>query len=266
MTFFSIQKERILKFLEFKGMSKNKFYLETGISNGTLDKKGGLSVETIEKFISKFPEVNLMWLILGEGEMLTENINIVSHSIVSEPGFVYQQSSDLDLLYEDDEPEIFTNKNGNKFFVYPDNTIKIEVPLLSEPAYAGKMETFNDGYGINLEELPTTTFKVDQIGKGNYLAFTTKNNSMWNGGGFDTPSGAEVLGREVGKHLWENGFRKTDYGFILLTKNAIYHKDIKNYDKSNGMITLASRNPDVEDFEISINDIYQVFNVIKRAF
>lgn len=258
--------DRILYFIEYVGIKKNKFYVLTGLSNGFLDKVKDIGASKVEKILEVFPEINPIWLITGEGSMLLKDIKIDPSSVVSEPGFVYQKSSDLDLLYEDDEPEIFTNKNGNKFFVYPDNTIKIEVPLLSEPAYAGKMETFNDGYGINLEELPTTTFKVDQIGKGNYLAFTTKNNSMWNGGGFDTPSGAEVLGREVGKHLWENGFRKTDYGFILLTKNAIYHKDIKNYDKSNGMITLASRNPDVEDFEISVNDVYQVFNVIKRAF
>ena len=70
MTNFSTQKERILQFIDYKGISKNKFYIETGISNGVLDKKSGLSMETVEKFYSKFPEINPEWLLTGEGEML----------------------------------------------------------------------------------------------------------------------------------------------------------------------------------------------------
>lgn len=66
----STQKERILQFIEYKRISKNKFYIDTGISNGILDKKSGLSMETIEKFYSTFPEVNLEWLVTGEGSML----------------------------------------------------------------------------------------------------------------------------------------------------------------------------------------------------
>ena len=67
---FSTQKDRILQFIEYKGISKNKFYNETGISNGILDKKSGLSMDTIEKFYSTYPEINPEWLLTGEGEML----------------------------------------------------------------------------------------------------------------------------------------------------------------------------------------------------
>ena len=67
---FSTQKDRILQFIEYKGISKNKFYNETGISNGILDKKSGLSMDTIEKFYSTYPEINPEWLLTGKGEML----------------------------------------------------------------------------------------------------------------------------------------------------------------------------------------------------
>lgn len=67
---FSTQKDRILQFIEYKGISKNKFYNETGISNGILDKKSGLSMDTVEKFYSTYPEINPEWLLTGEGEML----------------------------------------------------------------------------------------------------------------------------------------------------------------------------------------------------
>lgn len=70
---FSTQKERIIQFIDYKGISKNKFYIETGISNGVLDKKSGLSMDTIEKFYSTYPEINPEWLLTGKGEMLKED-------------------------------------------------------------------------------------------------------------------------------------------------------------------------------------------------
>ncbi len=66
----SPQKERLLQYLEYKGISKNKFYIQTGVSNGTLDKPSGLTLETVEKFYSIYPDINIVWLLTGQGEML----------------------------------------------------------------------------------------------------------------------------------------------------------------------------------------------------
>lgn len=81
---FSTQKDRILQFIDYKGISKNKFYIETGISNGVLDKKSGLSMETIEKFYSIYSEVSPEWLLTGKGEMLKEDIAIPVAPMVPE--------------------------------------------------------------------------------------------------------------------------------------------------------------------------------------
>ena len=66
----STQKERILQFINYKGISKNKFYKATGMSNGILDKKSGLSMDTVEKFYSTYNEVDPEWLLTGKGEMV----------------------------------------------------------------------------------------------------------------------------------------------------------------------------------------------------
>ncbi len=63
-------KRRILEYCSSKELSKRKIYIKTGIANGTLDKATGLGEENITKFISAFPDINIEWLIMGEGKML----------------------------------------------------------------------------------------------------------------------------------------------------------------------------------------------------
>ena len=68
--FFSPIKQRILQFIDQLPISKREFYAKTGISRGTLESKTGITEETITKFFAAYPEVNIDWLIRGEGEML----------------------------------------------------------------------------------------------------------------------------------------------------------------------------------------------------
>jgi len=95
----STQKERISKYLEYKGISKNKFYIATGISNGTLDKKSGLTGDTIEKFYSVYNDISPEWLLTGEGSMLkdknTDSMDAPNIIQVSErPMSVYSLTKD----------------------------------------------------------------------------------------------------------------------------------------------------------------------------
>lgn len=43
--------------------------METGVSNGVLDKKGTYSLDTIEKIIATYSDINLEWLLTGHGYM-----------------------------------------------------------------------------------------------------------------------------------------------------------------------------------------------------
>ena len=80
---FSIIKQNILKFLEFKGVSKYEFYQKTGTSNGILSQKNGLSEENIFKFLSYYSEVSPEWLLTGKGNMLKEEV--VKENVLREP-------------------------------------------------------------------------------------------------------------------------------------------------------------------------------------
>ena len=90
MTNISTQKQRIINFLEYKGISKNKFYIKTGISNGVLDKKSGLSMDTVEKFYSIYKEVNPEWLLTGKGSMLKSAKGSDKSQELSEPLAYYK--------------------------------------------------------------------------------------------------------------------------------------------------------------------------------
>ena len=76
-------KERILIFLEIKGIKRASFYKETGISASTfkgVGLKSDLGVDKLVKILIAYPELNnhLIWLLKGEGninELISSNID-----------------------------------------------------------------------------------------------------------------------------------------------------------------------------------------------
>jgi phage repressor protein C with HTH and peptisase S24 domain len=71
-------RKRILKYIESKGISKYKFYQDTGFSNGFLDKKGSVGSDKCEKISYQYPDLSIEWLITGQGYMLRENNSAVT--------------------------------------------------------------------------------------------------------------------------------------------------------------------------------------------
>lgn len=63
-------KQRILSFVDTLGVSKREFYAEVGISRGTLESKTGITEDVLTKFIARYPDVSIEWLIHGRGPML----------------------------------------------------------------------------------------------------------------------------------------------------------------------------------------------------
>ena len=83
----SLIKKNILFYLENKGISKYKFYQDTGITRGVLGQNNGMSEENTAKILAYYPEISTDWLLTGKGEMLrktnstknTESSHIPTH-------------------------------------------------------------------------------------------------------------------------------------------------------------------------------------------
>lgn len=70
--------ERFDKYMAFKGLNDNKVTLDLGLSNGTIGKsrKNGrdLSDRVIEQILNFYIDLNKVWLLTGEGDMLNKDI------------------------------------------------------------------------------------------------------------------------------------------------------------------------------------------------
>lgn len=66
--------DRLMQFIQYSGLSARQFDLSIGAGNGyTLRmKKNNASVgsDVIENIVRIYPQLNLVWLITGEGEMI----------------------------------------------------------------------------------------------------------------------------------------------------------------------------------------------------
>jgi len=66
--------ERLVKYIEYKDLSLNKFSLSIGVSNSYLHKmiknKASIGSDIIENILRIYPELNPAWLLTGEGDML----------------------------------------------------------------------------------------------------------------------------------------------------------------------------------------------------
>lgn len=62
--------QRMLEYLKTCRINKRQFYIKTGLSNGFLDKSQNIGSDKIEKIITSYPNLNVYWLITGQGEMI----------------------------------------------------------------------------------------------------------------------------------------------------------------------------------------------------
>ena len=69
-------KERLIEFLAYLGIGQTKFEEKVGLSRGFVNTlKNNPTVKTLDKIAAAYPELNMNWLRIGEGNMLNNDTN-----------------------------------------------------------------------------------------------------------------------------------------------------------------------------------------------
>lgn len=108
-------KERLLEFIASKGISKREFYTNTGMANGTLDKVENIGTDRVEKIYYAYPELNLVWLCTGQGQMLQKIAPKIAPIAAPNSKKVVENDKSEDEVKE-------TRPAGEDFYLVPGKT------------------------------------------------------------------------------------------------------------------------------------------------
>jgi phage repressor protein C with HTH and peptisase S24 domain len=159
------------------------------------------------------------------------------------------------------------NSTGNRFEDLGDGTLRMRVPVIPYKAYAGYLRGFQDPEFY--EDLKTISVDVYKEHSGHYVAFEVAGDSMMT----TDPSlfeymalpGWKAVGRDLLRHHWKYKLHthNTDTWIIVHNDEGILIKQIINHDVEQGNITIHSLNPAYEDEVLHLNDVAQIFSVVK---
>lgn len=225
--------ERLEYLIDKKGITAYELSSSTGISQSTLSRiihKGSKPNLKNSETLAKYFQITKEWLINGsiEKEDLNEN------TVVNEPSSEYLKSESLSVMH---------------------------VPLVNQYAYAGYMSGSGDTEYI--ETLPKIPFVLDKEYKGEYLCFEVKGDSMDDESHQSYLEGDILLCRNIRKEYWKSKLHINKWDFVIVHKErGIVVKRILKHDVEQGIITLHSFNDYYSDYDVHLNDVDKIFNIV----
>lgn len=244
-----------------------------GVDGGNLSnliKKGDpskLRGETLINLERGFPEYNIDWLLEKSSIKLKKDVVRLSQ---------IKPSPDGDGILLPDGRTIgranaailgdVTDDSETKFTEISPGRYRMKIQLVPEFASAGYLRGFSDPEYI--EELPIHETIVDRYYRGKYMAFQISGDSMFDGSYESILDKSVAIGRMIKRELWNSRLHSHQWpNWIFVTKTeGIVCKQIASQNLEKGTLVLHSLNPDKNqypDFEIHLDDVYQIFNVIK---
>jgi hypothetical protein len=112
-------KQRLAEFLAYLNIGQAKFAETVGLSKGFANNAGdSIRSDNLQKISNAYPELNLVWLIMGEGEMLKEKNTQKTDEISHSGGFVGQMTcgyATIDGLSKDETFQKQEERVGHTF-------------------------------------------------------------------------------------------------------------------------------------------------------
>lgn len=201
---------------------------KTNISRAFNGDEKYLTRRFLERFNDSYNNVfNYNWLLTGEGNMLTDTPSQIFHS------------------------------NARAV----DNLNYMNVPIVHIKAQCGYLAGYGDSEYI--DTLPTMPVIVDQTYHGRYRIFEAEGDSMDDGSRSSICDGDKLLCREVRRDLWLPKLHIRDWYFVIAHRTkGISIKQITEQDER-GNITCHSLNEMFNDYTVNLDDVLEIYNVIK---
>ena len=234
-------KQRLVEYLNKKGIGQNKFERLAGISNGYISNLKSTPGESIlTKILQSAPDLNRVWLLTGEGEMLNTDVTPVGPA---------------------DGGEVRENSHGVRFIDKGDSML-INVPLVPYTALGSPLDEY--AQLLQNEGSERISFPVDGMHHGKYFAFRVEGDSMDDGTFNGFRPGDIVLVRELDRQDWAPKLHISKWPFwVICWGNCVRLKQIVG--QTGDSITCHSLNPSPEycDFTLRLDDVYRLFNVVQ---
>lgn len=107
--------QRIKEYIDFKGITNQKFEKEIGFSNGAfatqLKNNKTIGVDKLENILIAYPEINPEWLLTGQGQMLKRDKSVESVITDKEKGYPLVNATAIGGV-------------GNSVFAFTDRDVK----------------------------------------------------------------------------------------------------------------------------------------------
>ncbi len=184
-------------------------------------------------------------------------LKIISAFGVSEDD-IWNDNSILHDAYEGDVEKYVPKTN-------PKNKIKNEItPVAFDDymmvEYVDLSASAGPLGGSNVDLLPETKKRLvpKEFEKGNYLVVRVNGDSMVDGTDISIPDGAEILVKE---YVLENGDKLPIRGnlFVICSREGNVFKQVVEHNTDLGYIRCRSYNKKYSDYNIPLDDIFQIF-------
>lgn len=226
--------ERILKYLDYKGITPYRFCKDLGISMGYLDKKGAIGTDKYLKIIEYYTDLNANWLLTGNGEMIKRNVNEMP----------YIESMAKSMAFSEE-----TKNKENAILSVNEPIEHYGIPLIPIEAMAG----FGNG-GVQVMDYDTKKYIVPEFTELNVdFMIRVKGSSMYP----KYNSGDLVACKKL---VLSDIFFQWNKVYVLDTDQGALIKRIKKGSEDN--LLIVSDNPAYEPYELHLSKIHAIAIVL----
>ena len=150
--------QRILQIIDYSGLGITEFSKFVGVSNGYFAKQkaknANVGSQILEKIVKKYPDINVAWLLTGEGDML------VSRENISEKKDISKTTENVTILEGNKKGNTKGNKRKLQKTLPNNNTL---IPPLSD--HTTEIHTASDGTKIKVDLHTPKATRTDMHGE-----------------------------------------------------------------------------------------------------